>query len=106
MVIVWSVLPVCGEANEPDSTTLALTSRPAARIFTRRSAPQLRGGDARTLGHGRELGPGDLAIPDARPDTTVGAGHHVLFADQSGVLDQPVGDQPRMFDDVRGVADH
>ena len=43
-------------------------------------------GNARALSHGRELRPGDFAVPDPRADPAIRSGDHVLFADQVRVL--------------------
>jgi len=55
--------------------------------------------DTRALRYGRELRPGDLAIPDPRPDAAVSPGDHVFLANQVGVLHQTIGDQSPL---VRG----
>ena len=43
--------------------------------------------------------------PDALAEAAIGAGDDVLFADQRGVLHQPLGDQLGVLDQVRRVAD-
>ena len=61
-------------------------------------------GDPRAFGAGLELGPGDFGMADALAEAAIGAGDDVFFADQAGVLDQPLGHQFGIFDQVRRMA--
>src|SRR5207244_11917354 len=116
MVSERSISPVRGDGDWLASATLALNSSPPALnfipggdppgVFAGSTAPELLRCDACSLGHRRELRPGDLAIPDARSDAAVRAGDYVLLTDQVRILDQSVRHQPRMLDDVGGVANH
>src|SRR5215469_5633034 len=69
-------------------------------------SPELVAGQRAALGHGAQLGPDDLLVADAGADATVGAGLDVLFANDAGVIDQPLGDQAGCLDQVGGVRDH
>ena len=68
-------------------------------------SPQLFCRDARAFGHRFEFRPGNLRIADSRSEAAVGAGHHVLTANDPGITHQAFGDDFRVLDDVGGMAD-
>ena len=73
--------------------------------FRLSAAPQDLCRAPRAFGHCFELGPADRGVADPRAETAIGAGQHVLAADQLGVAHQALGDQIGMLDEVGAVAD-
>src|SRR6202044_2982281 len=72
--------------------------------------PEFAGGQVGAFGHGGELGPGDFGVDGHERgeggEAAVGAGDHVLPADEAGVADQALGDQFRVLDVVGGGVEH
>src|SRR5262249_18638159 len=80
--------------------------RPVASAAT----PELTGGQASALRQGRELEPHDARMNVVEPDpggreSAIRPGDDVLAADDLREADDPLGDQLRVLDQVRGVAD-
>src|SRR6185369_10130450 len=88
----------------------ARPARDEARPVASAAAPELTGGQASALRHGRELEPHDTRVdvvesnPGGR-EPTIRAGDDVLAADDLREADDPLGDQLRVLDQVGGVAD-
>src|SRR5438132_2998608 len=75
------------------------------------SPPQSCGSDPRTFGEGRELGPDDrgchgVVDKGEGRKAAIGPGDHPLTADDVGVMANPLGDQPRMLDEIGRRIDH
>src|SRR4051794_22199039 len=69
-------------------------------------APELLRRDAGAFCHRAELGPGDLAMRHPGADAAVRAGDDVLAADEVCVAHETLGDELRVLDHIRDVADH
>src|SRR5581483_5053963 len=67
--------------------------------------PQLLGCDGTALHHRLELRPGDLRVSHARAQAAVRPRDDVLASNQLRVADEAVGDEPRVLQHVRRVAD-
>jgi hypothetical protein len=67
--------------------------------------PQDLAGAAGAFGHRREFGPADRGMSDPRPEPAIGAGQHVLAADQAGIAHQPLGDEVGVLDEIGAMAD-
>src|SRR5262245_25583369 len=76
----------------------------------RRSSPEPTGRDLRTLAKGPELQPRDPGIDsriaDESAEAAIGAGDHVLLADDLRILLEALRHEPRMLDDVGEGVDH
>ena len=55
------------------------------------SSPQLLGCDARPLGQGFQLGPGNLRLVDPGAEASISAGHDIVAPDQIGVAAKALG---------------
>src|SRR6266849_4274323 len=73
---------------------------------TRSATPELPGRQSGAFHERFELGPRDLRVTDPRPEAAVRPGDHVLASDQTGVPDDPLGDELRVLDEIARVADH
>src|SRR5579862_3325993 len=80
-------------------------SRPPALLFSCATPQDLRRA-AGTLRHRREFGPADRLVPDPGAEPAIGAGQHVLAADETGIAHQPLGHQIGVLDEVGAVADN
>src|SRR5215813_2894901 len=68
-------------------------------------SPEVLTGQLTALGHGAQFGPDDLLVADPRTDAAVGACLNVFLADDAGVVNQSLGDQPGCFNQVGRMAD-
>src|SRR5262245_13083122 len=80
-----------------------ISLRDSAREFLN-STPRLLARDRRAIAQGAELGPSDLRM-NAATQAAVGAGDDVFPADEFSELNNPIGDQFGVFDQIGGVAD-
>src|ERR1700751_4512680 len=67
-------------------------------------SPKLLRGEAGAFGKAAQFGPGEVGM-DPAAEAAIGAGDDVLAADDLGVAQDAVGDQLRVLDEVRGMAD-
>src|SRR5947207_1820469 len=67
--------------------------------------PQDLGRAPRAFGHRREFGPADRLVADPRAEPAIGAGQHILAADEARVAHQPLGDEVGVLDKIAAMAD-
>src|SRR5215471_147672 len=76
-------------------------SRP---LRTRSTGPKRLRGEASAFDERAQLGPDEVGM-DAAAEAAIGAGDDVFAAGDCGVTQDPVGDELRVLDEVRGMAD-